>query len=376
MLERIHRSIIKRISEQIGLKEILGRSLGNLKTLKRKAIVYSENYLPAIGGLENNTLLLCESLHSLGFLVTLITPQKNALKHTAFNVIESTHFKTFLTEMMNHDFLIVNGGVSFKIIIPALIARKPFTIIYQMATLFNDIRSDDLATRTLNLTRKTLAMLAVKNLGVSEFSFLQLEETFGKKKTGLLINPADPIFTKQSDSPKDSQILHCLFAGRLIEGKGIRLLINAIREINKDKEIIHLHVIGDGPEKQYVLDQKPTNYIFYHPPVLKAELGKWLSKVHLTVIPSTSHIEGSPLIMAESLIMDVPVLVSSQPAMTESVKHKSLIFESGNLQDLIHKLSSLANFHNYQIVKDHCRKISAQYSYQNYLKQLKCILDA
>lgn len=342
----------------------------------KKIIVYTENYLPSIGGLENNTLLLCESLISLGFLVTLISPQKDALKHDKFGVIESSSLTTFLVELQKNDFLIVNGGVSFKIIIPALIARKPYIIIYQMATLFNDTRNNNIKTWVLNRIRKTMASFALRNIGVSEYSFLELQQVFSKKKSGLLINPADPIFNNHIVHTKSfSTPFQCLFAGRLIKGKGIRLLIEAVGEINKGKPIIHLHVVGDGPEKQFVIDQSNTGYIFYHEPVAKEKLRDWLSSVHLTVIPSTHHIEGSPLIMAESLMMETPVLVSSQPAMVASIKNINLIFESGDLSDLVTKLNFLTYSENYISAKKYGTALSTAYSYSNYLINLKSIVN-
>jgi glycosyltransferase involved in cell wall biosynthesis len=338
-------------------------------------IVYTENYLPSVGGLENNTALLCESLVTLGFTVTLLTPQTNALKHHQFNVIESRSLTYFLNEIRKNDLLIVNGGVSFKIIIPSLIARRPYIIIYQMATLYKDVRHNNLKTKILNRTRKLFASFARKNIGVSEYSFFELQKIFGKNNAGLLINPADPIFVRDSFTENHySKPFRCLFAGRLIEGKGIRLLIEAVREINKEKEIVHLHIVGDGPEKLYVMEQM-TAYIFYYPPVLKDGLKSLLNRIHLTVIPSTNHIEGSPLIMAESLVMGVPALVSSQPAMVESIGNPHLIFDSGNLKDLVRKLSFFQEENHYKPIKKHCDTIATKYTYSNYLKNLNVLVD-
>lgn len=342
----------------------------------KKILVYTESYLPSIGGLENNTLLLCDSLNTLGYLVTLITPQEKATRSDKFKVVENSSLKVFFGAVKQNDFVVVNGGVSFKIILPSLIAQKPYVIIYQMATLFNDTRKNNIKSLILNKARKTMAYLAKKNIAVSEYSFLELQQVFGRKKSDLLTNPADPIFSRDTVSKKNFNLpFQCLFAGRLIEGKGIRLLIEAIHQINKYREIIHLHVVGDGPEKQHVIDQSILGTIFYHTPVSKEELKDHLSSMHLTIIPSTNHIEGSPLIMAESLVMGVPVLVSSQPAMATSIKNKYLIFESGNLQDLICKLNLLTNAERYERVKNYCAEIAPDYAFVRYVKKLKAIVD-
>jgi glycosyltransferase involved in cell wall biosynthesis len=343
---------------------------------KKRILVYTENYLPSIGGLENNTLLACEALVALGCEVTLITPQEKAKQHQQFAVIESRSFLLYYGQIKKHDLVLINGGVAFKIIIPTLLRLKPFMIIYQMATLFNDIRNNNLKTRFLNKLRFAFAKLAKANIGVSEFSFLELQSIFGKKKTKLLINPADLEFNIQSiNNTIPMQPFKCLFAGRLIAGKGVRLLIEAITEINKVKENIHLHFVGDGPEKDYVIKQDDKNFIYYHPPVSKKELKTFFKQMHLTIVPSTTHVEGSPLIMAESLMMGVPVLVSSQPAMAASINQKSLIFDSGKVDKLIEKLNYLMVEENYLLTKAYCKEISIHYSYPNYLKNLKSILD-
>lgn len=345
---------------------------------KRKILVYTENYLPSIGGLENNTLLLCESLVSLNFDITLVTPQKKAIQNHLFKVIESKSLLDYYLQIKKHDFILVNGGVAFKIIFPAILAFKSFSIIYQMATLFNDIRSNNLKTKFLNYLRKNLASLARKNIAVSEYSFLELGKIYGKNKVGLIINPADPVFFS-SNLKNEKNLLNpfkCLFAGRLISGKGIELLIEAIHKINDEYELVHLDIVGDGPLKESIIKEASHhNYINYHLPVKKEELKGWYQKAHLTLIPSSSHVEGSPLVLAESLSMGTPVLVSSQPAMIASIKNENLIFELGNVDDLINKLKSLMVEKKYWAVQNFCKKIAPNYSYSKYITDLKSIID-
>lgn len=338
-----------------------------------RILVYTENYLPSLGGLENNTALLCESLVSMGCIVTLITPQMNATKHQKFNVIESASLSSVYHHLKFYDLLLVNGGVAFKAIIPALFRLKPFLIIYQMATLYKDIRNNNLTTYIKNYIRKLTAKMAKKNIGVSEYSYSELKTIFGNK-SALLINPADPLFVNNNEIIFKKPI-QCLIAGRLIEGKGVRLLITAVKEINKKSEHLHLHIIGDGPIRKDIEDASNENFIFYHEPIPKEKLKAFLSQTHLTIIPSSSHIEGSPLIMAESFVMGVPVLVSSQPAMMASVKNKNLIFEANNINSLKEKLLYLTNEINYNAVKQHSLKLRNIYCYSNYIQNLKSILN-
>lgn len=343
---------------------------------KKRILIYTESFLPSIGGLENNTLLLCNSMVDLGYDVTLITPQINADKKQKFRVVESRSFFQFLKKVYQHHEIWVNGGVAFKIIIPCIILFRRYRIIYQMATLYNNIPEKMVKNRFWNFIRFILAKNAKTNIAVSEFSYQALKKKITLKKIALLTNPADPIFEDfiQKRGKDDLKLFECLLAGRLIEGKGVHLLINAIKELNLEGHQIHLHVIGDGPEKNYVQQQVDDVYLSYHLPMTKINLKIWLQKVHLTIIPSTTHIEGSPLIMAESLVSGTPVLVSSQPAMAYSIQHPQLVFESSNLIDLKKKILYLMDEHHYQKINAHCHQIAEDFSYHRYIKNLEAIL--
>jgi glycosyltransferase involved in cell wall biosynthesis len=338
---------------------------------KKRILVFTENYLPSVGGLENNTLLLCKTLVNLGHFVTLITPQKNALDNPEFNVIECKNQKQYYLKVKAHDLVIVNGGIAFKIIIPCLLANKSYLVIYQMASLFKQIHSNSFKIKLTNIIRKSLAKKAILNIGVSKFSYQELKHYFGEKKTGLLINPANPIFENLGQKEKGKNNFNCLFAGRLIEGKGIRLLIAAVEKLRAQNYPVLLHIIGEGSEEEYIKGKLGTGCIFLHPPTTPNELKIWYHNSNLTIIPSTSHIEGSPLVMAESIIMGTPVLVSSQPAMVSSINNPKLIFKTGDGIDLYKKIIGLLEEDVYEEVLEQTLTLAQDYTYKNYINSLQ-----
>ena len=346
--------------------------------VKKRILVYTESFLPSIGGLENNTLLLCNTLRDLGYHVTLLTPQVNAAQDQEFKVIESRCILFFFRIILQHDEILVNGGVAFKMVVPCVMLFKNYRIIYQMATLYKNIPINKPKNRFWNMARLAFAKIAVMNIGVSEYSYHELKKTFGSNKSAQLINPADPCFESTSQELKkyEGGIFECLIAGRLIEGKGLNLLSQAIKELKNDGNNIHLHVVGDGTQKKNILKEEMEGYLSYHLPMTKTQLKEKLTQVHLTIIPSTSHIEGSPLIMAESLLSGTPVLVSSQPAMVSAIKHPELVFESLSLGDLKKKIYSLMQTKKYQEINEHCKEISSDFSYHRYVKNLEKIINS
>jgi glycosyltransferase involved in cell wall biosynthesis len=341
---------------------------------QKRILVFTESYLPAVGGLENNTLLLCKTLSNLGHFITLITPQKNALKNQEFLVMESNSKVQYLKYVKTHDLVIVNGGIAFKIIIPCILFNKPYLVIYQMASLFHHIHANSFKIKLSNQVRKWLAKKATLNIGVSEYSYQELKHYFGERKAGLLINPANPIFENLGPKSIEENNFKCLFAGRLIAGKGIRLLIEAVEKLRVQNHPIQLHIIGEGPEEEYIKSKLSSGYIFLYPPAQPVDLKNLYHASHLTIIPSTTHIEGSPLVMAESISMGTPVLVSSQPAMVASIKDQRLVFKTGKVMDLCQKIKELLEDSVYEELLQQTLTLAQDYSYKNYIAQLQKII--
>ncbi|MBD3750378.1 MAG: glycosyltransferase family 4 protein [Sphingobacteriales bacterium] len=339
---------------------------------QKRILVYTESFLPSLGGLENNTLLLCKSLSQLGYPVTLLTPQLHAQAFEDFKVVESRSLAAYFKLVRTHDLVIVNGGVSFKSVIPSVLLGKPFWIIYQMASLYKNVDRPSRIEKLKDQCRRFLAGFAQKNIGVSRYSYERLREIFGNKKTDLLINPAAAQFVKQSSPKVYSTPFICLFSGRLIAGKGIHLLVEGIKELFDEGDAIQLRIAGKGPEWE-VLQKNPHPSFLLLGSKSAAELVKEYQAAHLTVIPSGSHIEGSPLTLAESLLCGTPVLVSNQAAMTHGVQHPQLVFKSNHREDLKEKLKWIMQAEHYQELLVHSANIAKQYSYSHYFDTLAAL---
>lgn len=342
---------------------------------QKRILVYSESFLPSLGGLENNTLLLCESLSEMGYAVSLLTPQKNAQSNERFQVVESRSMLTFIKEIAKNNLIIVNGGVSFKALLPCLLMGKSYWIIYQMASLFKDISVKGWIGSSKNNLRFLIAKKAQKNIGVSKYSEEELQTSFTKLQTGLLINPASPFYKLNHTTKTLGKPFICLFSGRLIEGKGIHLLINVVKALYEEGNEIVLRIAGQGEAEADLFENLHPSFVMMGS-LNQESLAQEYRKAHLTIIPSTTHIEGSPLSMAESLICGTPVLCSDQGAMAKSLQDEDLIFKSGDALDLKLKLSRLMKIENYSRAVKHCHQLAAVYSYDYYAKTLNNLMDS
>ncbi len=94
-----------------------------------------------------------------------------------------------------------------------------------------------------------------------------------------------------------------VFASRLDENKGIKILIEYWKNLPQD---YILHIYGDGPLKEYVENNVASNIIFYgFKP--QNEIYKDMASAIAMIFPSIWY-EGFPMIIAESMALGCPVL--------------------------------------------------------------------
>lgn len=131
-----------------------------------------------------------------------------------------------------------------------------------------------------------------------------------------------------------------LFFGRLVEEKGIPLLIEAMKGLPA-----FCLIIGDGPEKkalQAQAEQCPTAKVRFlgHQP--RDILRKAIRRSSLVVVPSIWY-ENNPFSVIESFSLGVPVVAARIGGIPELVidRETGLLFAAGSSEDLREKISLL-----------------------------------
>lgn len=93
-------------------------------------------------------------------------------------------------------------------------------------------------------------------------------------------------YSKPDFSQKDPQTL--LFVGQLVRGKGLDILLQALRLI---KAPFHLHVIGDGPQRMEFQRESLQNNVAakvtFHGWKEEAEIARYRQKASIGIVPST-----------------------------------------------------------------------------------------
>jgi glycosyltransferase involved in cell wall biosynthesis len=172
-----------------------------------------------------------------------------------------------------------------------------------------------------------------------------------------------------------------LFAGRLVEEKGVRSLLAAWSLLPAKPR---LRIIGDGPLAPLVADAAATiPGIEWLGQKSRAEVRRAMADATILVLPSTWY-EGFPLVIAEAFAAGLPIVASRQGAMAELVSdgRTGKLFSPGDAADLAGAVESiLARPRELQAMRQHARaeyeqKYTAAANYARLIAIYETVLDA
>jgi len=115
-----------------------------------------------------------------------------------------------------------------------------------------------------------------------------------------------------------------LYAGRFVEQKNIRNMVNAMLQVTEDTKIVAF-ICGEGPlldeMKQHIKQAKAMNRIF----LLGYITDIWAMMKRADVFVSISHFEGRPNTVIEAMACGTPLVVSDIPEHREFLDEQSAI---------------------------------------------------
>lgn len=137
--------------------------------------------------------------------------------------------------------------------------------------------------------------------------------------------------------------LKLVFLSRVMRLKGIFELMEVVNKINNAQIKITLDIYGDLDFNSSDLDQfysSLNNQIVYKGSIDNNNVIKTLSLYDLFVFPTNAVFEGTPGVIAESLIAGTPILSSNFPQARYLLEdgYDSILFEMFSVEDLIKKL--------------------------------------
>lgn len=262
-------------------------------------LIFSAQYLPHMGGIENYTYNVSKQLLSMGHDVTIVT--NNTTMSSSFEYVEGIQICRFnclnfingrfpiykkdkifyevfsKLEQKKYDLIIVNARFYFHSILAVKYAKKnkiPSIVIdhgTSHLTVHNHLL-DMLGARFEHGLTNYLKRYCNDFYAVSKASSQWLYH-FGITSKGEIYNaidldkinqiksiPYNPKFREMYGIPFDAKVF--TFTGRLLKEKGIIQLIESIKRINSIRDDkVYLFIAGDGELKEYLETEKSNNVI-------------------------------------------------------------------------------------------------------------------
>ncbi|TVZ53434.1 glycosyltransferase [Dokdonia sp. Hel_I_53] len=294
------------------------------------------------GGAERSTAMLSRMLVSQGFKVHIITLNDEVSYEYAgvlYNMgLEKNKGDNFLKRIArfmnlskylkneNFDFIIDNrsrNNVLKEWIYLHYIYRNHNLIYVNHSSLLSNY-----FTSNQRLSEK-MAHSAVGLIGVSQHITEAINSNFKVKKAKTIFNPIENVETIEHI---DSKHPYFIFVGRIEDKvKNLSLLIHAFAKAKKEN--YHLRIYGDGSDKnkmhQLVKTLNMESRIKFYP--FQQDITNEIASARALLL--TSHYEGFPRALIESLSVGTPVIsvnCVSGPAEIITNNHNGLLVENHN----------------------------------------------
>ena len=238
-------------------------------------------------------------------------------------------------------------------IISYLVARK-----YHVKFMFTSHGSDVQLLNTLGplgrLIVRKVTEKAYKYTAVSNLTLEEINKNFSSKELkdhDYLIIPMgidEKYFNiKKTDTFSNDNLLKMVYVGRLIDYKGVDLLIQSLSKFKSRDKKFKLDIFGTGilesALKQLVKNLNLENNITFHGFKTFNEKLSFIKNADLFVVPSIykkTQLEGGPLTLMEAMASRTLCLVSDSIGfITHCNENNSIIFKSGDIEDLELKLN-------------------------------------
>jgi glycosyltransferase involved in cell wall biosynthesis len=159
-------------------------------------------------------------------------------------------------------------------------------------------------------------------------------------------NVVDPdvFYLASSGEQVTSPYREITLIARLSEEKAVHLAIQATALLQQRGIYYQLQIAGDGPERAHlealVADSNLSDWVHFHGYLPKNELARLLRRSSAFLL--TSLWETQSVVLLEALSSGLPVVAPATGGIPEVITAEcGLLFQPGNLEDLVNKLHAL-----------------------------------
>jgi glycosyltransferase involved in cell wall biosynthesis len=244
----------------------------------------------------------------------------------------------------------------FKIVhvhwpMPHIIFAIPFKI-FQNSKIISQFHGAEIGMlEKLNKITRTAFICLINNFSDhvitnSSFNKSRLVSLGIKKKIEII--PLSNPHSSEIRPYKRKEEINILFVGRLVEVKGVPVLIKAFAKVSEKYPSSKLLIVGDGPQKselvKLVQELKLDKKIHFKGFLIGQPLLEIYEQAMIFVLPSiitkTGETEGLGVVLIEALSYGIPVIGSKVGGIPDIIidGKTGLLFEPGDHEDLAKKI--------------------------------------
>jgi len=288
-------------------------------------LIFSAVFYPAIGGIENQTLLLIQEFIKKGHQVKVITYQKQKATLPNIDIYYAPSYLSFL-KAYNWCDTFYMPNISLKGLWLLLLNPKKHWVISHNDYHFFHRKG------LIAKLKSYFVKLATQNVAVSKSIASHLDTP-----SKVIPNSYDESMFKIY--PEEQRTYDFVFLGRLVTQKGCDMLIRACSKLNRP---FTLGIIGIGVEKSRLealtKELNLTNEITFHGLVTKEDLAKMLNRYKVMVIPSIEE-EGFGMVALEGMACGCKILAANAGGLSDAVSSFGKKFEMKDTNELTRLLS-------------------------------------
>lgn len=331
-----------------------------------KILLTSLLFAPSIGGIETVSLLLAREFVAAGHAVKVatMTPGDGDASY-GFEVLRKPSLAQLARAVRWCDVYFQNN-ISLPLAAPLLIARRPWFICHQ--TWIPKPKGFSGGNHRLKLFLLRFAHSVSISRAIAEALPVKSE---------LIPNPYDATLFHGRDSVARSEDMVAL--GRLVSDKGFDLLVEALALLAKEGLKPKLTIIGDGPEKEALIqlagDRGVADQITFLGAMIGTKLAEELNRYRIAVVPSRWK-EPFGIVALEAIACGCVVVGSQEGGLADAIGPCGVTFPNGDSTALAQALSRflktpglLLQYHEH--AEEHLRRHHPSTVANHYLKMFE-----
>ena len=296
-----------------------------------RILIFSPWFPPSFGGVETVVQLLAAGL-SLEHVVTVATtfPSNEPEAERPYTVLRRARLGELLRAVRAAD-VVLMFSASLRFIGLPLLLRKPLAVNHYTWPTWD--------TRPLITALQWIARLGAIDVAPSE----AVACTYGRR-TRVLPNPFDDhVFREHAKGPRDRDLV---FLGRLVEEKGVDLLLDALIFLRNSGRTPSLTLIGDGPAAPGLKARSEAlgiaAQIHFAGVKSGSELAGELGRHRVMVVPSRWR-EPFGIVALEGLASGCRLVIADDGGLPEAAGPTGILFARGDASSLAKAIAKALN---------------------------------